>query len=103
MTDQKAADAGGKSAAPTKESRRHDRRPCREETHFLTRQRLHEGVIRNVSKGGTYIETDDFFFAGQEVTVAGPFEDGGGEGKQKGAIVRFDGKGIGIKFVKPGS
>jgi len=101
MTDQKIADALDKRAASTKESRLHNRKPCCEETHFLTRKRLHEGVIRNVSRGGTYIETEDFFFAGQEITVAGPFEDDGTEGKQKGAIVRFDGKGIGVKFTKP--
>lgn len=101
MTDQKVADAWDKRAASTKESRLYDRKPCCEETHFLTRKRLHEGVIRNVSRGGTYIETDDFFFAGQEITVAGSFEDDGQEGKQKGAIVRFDGKGIGVKFKKP--
>lgn len=101
MTDQKVADAWDKKTASTKESRLHNRKPCCEETHFLSRKRLHEGVIRNVSKGGTYIETDDFFFAGQEITVAGPFEDDGQEGKQKGAIVRFDGKGIGVKFKKP--
>jgi len=84
-----------------KESRRHRRVPCSEGTHFLTRQRLHEGVIKNISSGGTYIEADGFFFAGQEITVAGPFESDGREVKQKGAIVRYDGRGIGVKFTKP--
>lgn len=102
MSDQKVADDRHQEVETQKESRLHDRQPCSEETHFLTRKRLHEGVIKNVSKGGTYIETDAFFFAGQEITVAGPFEDDGKEGKQKGAIVRFDGKGIGVKFKKPG-
>lgn len=101
MTDQKIADARDKKSASTRESRLHTRKPCSEQTHFMTRKRLHEGVIKNVSKGGTYIETDDFFFAGQKITVAGPFEDDGQEGKQQGAIVRFDGKGIGVKFSKP--
>jgi hypothetical protein len=77
MTDQKIADAWDKKTASTRESRLHTRKPCSEQTHFMTRKRLHEGVIKNVSKGGTYIETDDFFFAGQEITVAGPFEDDG--------------------------
>ena len=101
MTKQKVAGALDKNTASKKEDRLHARKPCCEETHFLSRKRLHEGVIRNLSKGGTYIETDDFFFAGQEVTVAGPFQEDGEESKQKGAIVRFDGKGIGIKFTPP--
>jgi len=98
MTDQNVAADRQASAVSKKESRSYNRKSCSEETHFLSRNRLHEGVIKNVSKGGTYIETDDFFFTGQEVVVAGTFEDGGKEGKLKGAIVRLDGKGIGIKF-----
>lgn len=84
-----------------KDSRRFRRIRCSEETHFITRQHLHEGVIKNFSRGGTYIEVEGFFFAGQEITVAGPFEAGWKECKQKGAIVRCDGKGIAVKFASP--
>jgi len=84
-----------------KDSRRFRRIRCSETTHFITRQQLHEGVIKNFSRGGTYIEVDGFFYAGQEITVAGPFESGWKECKQKGAIVRSDGKGIGVKFSVP--
>jgi hypothetical protein len=101
MHDPKAARDFRRREEVQKEYRRYSRIPCSEGTHFLTRRRLHEGIIKNFSRGGTYIETDGFFFAGQEITVAGPFEHGGREGKQKGAIVRCDGKGIGIKFAKP--
>jgi hypothetical protein len=92
-----------RSAKPEdqKESRRYRRTPCSEGTHFLSRRRLHEGVIRNISRGGTYIEAQGFFFAGQEITVAGPFDSDGEEVKQKGAITRYDGRGIGVKFTNP--
>jgi hypothetical protein len=82
-----------------KDSRRFRRIRCSEETHFITRQHLHEGVIKNFSRGGTYIEVDGFFYPGQEITVAGPFDAGWKECKQKGAIVRCDGKGIAVKFA----
>lgn len=84
-----------------KDNRRFRRIRCSESTHFITRKRLHEGVIKNFSQGGTYIEVDGFFFAGQEVTVAGPFQSGWKECKQKGSIVRCDGKGIAVKFRTP--
>lgn len=87
--------------AASRESRRFPRFLCSEETHFITRQRLHEGVIKNFSRGGTYIEVEGFFFAGQEITVAGPFDADWKECKQKGAIVRCDGKGIAVKFAAP--
>jgi PilZ domain len=103
VSNQRTADDCRQDEVTKEESRRHGRRPCYEGTHFMTRKRLHEGVIKNISKGGTYIEAEGFFFAGQEITVAGPFEDDGQEIKQKGAIVRFDGKGIGVKFTKPGT
>ena len=101
MQDPKPAHDPLRREEDQKECRLHRRTPCAEGTHFLTRKRLHEGTIRNISKGGTYIETDGFFFAGQEITVAGPFEVDGKEAKQKGAIVRCDGRGIGVKFAKP--
>ena len=84
-----------------KESRRFRRIDCSEATHFIARRQLHEGVIKNFSRGGTYIEVDGIFHAGQQITVAGPFEAGWRECKQKGAIVRCDGKGIGVKFSGP--
>lgn len=80
--------------------RLHERTLCTESTHFLAKKRLYEGTIKNISKGGTYIETEGYFTVGQEITVAGSFEDGGRETKQHGAIVRKDSLGIGIKFKK---
>ena len=103
MSDHKIVEENQQAEEENEESRQHERKPCYEDTHFLTHQKLHEGVIRNISKGGTYIETEDFFFSGQEITVAGPFEEDGSDVKQKGEVVRCDGRGIGVKFVKPGS
>ena len=103
MGDRKFGKVKDEGVAAPDDCRLHSRRPCSEDTHFLARRRLHEGVIKNISKGGTYIETESVFFTGQEITVAGPFDDDGQEIKQKGAVVRYDGRGIGVKFKKPGS
>jgi len=101
MREKKIAGEQPDSEAIEKENRNFNRTPCSEGTHFLARRRLYEGVIKNFSRGGTYIETDGYFFPGQEVTVAGPFEGGGRESKLKGAVVRSDGRGIAVKFTQP--
>mgnify|MGYP000639850239 CR=1 FL=1 len=101
MRDQNIAGGSPEGEDIRKENRHFNRTPCSEGTHFLARRRLYEGVIKNFSRGGTYIETDGYFFPGQEVTVAGPFEGGGQESKLKGAVVRSDGRGIAVKFTQP--
>ena len=53
MSHQKAVYDRYQDEATKEESRRHGRTPCSEGTHFLTIKRLHEGVIKNISKGGT--------------------------------------------------
>jgi hypothetical protein len=99
----KPVDASNPAAAQDviQESRRHTRVYCTEGTHFMSKTRLYEGTIKNVSQGGTYIETDGFFTVGQEITVAGTFDRSGRETKQLGAIVRKDARGIGVKFKRP--
>ncbi len=100
MSDRSREEKSEREEALAKECRLHERTCCSEETHFLAKKRLYEGKIKNISQGGTYIETDGYFTVGQEVTVAGPFENDGQESKQHGAIVRKDGRGIGVKFKK---
>ncbi len=100
MNDQIKEEKQEAANAFEKECRLHERTCCSENTHFLAKKRIYEGRIRNISQSGTYIETDGYFTVGQEVTVAGPFETGGEESKQQGAIVRKDGRGIGVKFKK---
>ncbi|MBL0712746.1 MAG: PilZ domain-containing protein [Desulfosarcina sp.] len=97
--DRRKVKPGARKALPN-ECRLHDRTLCTEGTHFLSKKRLYEGTIKNISKGGTYIQTDGYFTVGQEITVAGPFESDGRECKQQGAIVRKDRRGIGVKFKR---
>ncbi|MFZ7125239.1 MAG: PilZ domain-containing protein [Desulfobacterales bacterium] len=82
-----------------REKRVHVRVTCAEDTHFSADRRLFEGTILNVSKGGIYIRTQGRFTVGQEVIVAGSFDDSGSEIKRYGKIVRSDGKGIAVQFI----
>lgn len=53
-----------------------------------------------MSAGGTYIQTHERFDVGQEIIVAGTFENDGVEEKRYGKVVRHDSKGIGVQFTK---
>ena len=87
--------------ADHKEARRFVRWPCEENTHFAANRQLFEGIIKDMSLGGTYIATKGRFSVGQEIIVAGPFEVDRPEVKRYGRIVRFDGAGIGVQFSLP--
>lgn len=82
------------------EGRKHPRTLCSEETHFSANRRLFEGVIKNTSPGGTYIQVKGNFIVGQDIVVAGTFEAGGIEEKRFGKVVRLDGSGIGVEFIR---
>lgn len=100
MRDQTKEKKSKDKKARSKECRLHERVIIIENTHFMAKQRLYEGTIKNISKGGAYVETDGYFTVGQAITVAGPFEADGRECKQHGFIVRKDNRGIGVKFKK---
>ena len=58
-----------------KEARVYRRKPCSESTHFSANRMIFEGVIKNVSEGGIYVQTRERFTVGQEVIVAGAFDE----------------------------
>lgn len=79
--------------------RRHARIQCSEDTHFAANRRLFEGRIKNISAGGTYIQSKAQFLVGQDVVVAGPFAEDQSEIKRRGKIVRMDAKGFAVQFL----
>ena len=91
---------GGNRRNKGGDGRAHQRVLCSEDTHFSTNRRLFEGTLKNLSAGGTYIQTRGHFIVGQEIVVAGIFESGGAEEKRYGKVVRMDGNGIGVQFVR---
>jgi hypothetical protein len=82
-----------------KQNRRFPRTQCSEDTHFAANRRLFEGRIKNLSAGGTYIQSKTQFFVGQDVVVAGPFAEDQSEIKRRGKIVRLDAKGFAVEFL----
>ena len=83
-----------------KEARVFSRVPCSEDTHFSANRELFRGTIKNVSRGGIYVQTKERLVVGQEVVVAGPFGEGNEETKKFGKIVWRDREGIAIQFIR---
>jgi len=82
-----------------KEARVYRRKPCSESTHFSANRMIFEGVIKNVSEGGIYVQTRERFTVGQEVIVAGAFDESGDDIKRRGKVVWYDDKGIAVEFL----
>ena len=94
-------DEGGRRLrrSQNKQARLHPRKQCSEDTYFAANRRLFEGRIKNLSAGGTYIQSQAQFFVGQDVVVAGPFADDQSEMKRRGKIVRLDPNGFAVRFL----
>jgi hypothetical protein len=94
-------DEGGRRLrrSQNRQIRRHVRVPCSEDTHFAANRRLFEGRIKNLSAGGTYIQSKAQFLVGQDIVVAGPFAEDRSEVKRQGKIVRLDAQGFAVKFL----
>ncbi len=90
----------------TKEKREHVRRIVDIPIHFIAQSRLYqgqiknignEGWVKNIKKGGVFIETEISFSVGQVIsmTYSSPhFE----EKNRIGTITRVEPQGIGVKF-----
>ncbi len=84
----------------SRNTRVHVRKTCFVETHFAANRQLFEGIIKNLSAGGTYIQVKGRFSVGGDIIVAGPFAADQEDVKRRGKIVRMDGQGIGVRFVQ---
>ncbi|MDJ0804151.1 MAG: PilZ domain-containing protein [Desulfobacterales bacterium] len=82
----------------SRNTRLHVRKTCFVETHFAANRQLFEGIIKNLSAGGTYIQVKGRFSIGGDIIVAGPFAANQDDVKRRGKIVRLDGQGIGVRF-----
>lgn len=81
-----------------KELRKYQRKAYSKRTLFVIQESLFEGMTRNISLNGVYIETVENFEVGQLITLALPFKNGK-KFKIKGEVVWADGKGFGIRFL----
>jgi hypothetical protein len=92
----------------TKEKREHARSPVDIPAEFIVQGRLYqgrvkstnkEGWVKNIKKGGVFIETELSFSVGQVIsmTYSSPHF---GEKNRIGKIVWIGPQGIGVKFEK---
>lgn len=81
------------------QTRRYARTQCSEDTYFAANRQLFEGRIKNLSAGGTYIQSKTQFLVGQDVVVAGPFAEDQSEIKRRGKVVRLDANGFAVEFL----
>ena len=81
------------------EQRQHRRWLCCESTCFSADRQLHEGIFKDMSTGGTFIQARGRFQIGQAVIVAGILARDGSEEKRSGKIVRVERTGIAVEFT----
>ncbi len=84
--------------APDK--RRHPRKPCSIVVDYATQDRAFRDYIRDISKGGVFIETKNFFSLGQEFIMTFSVPNHDRPLKFIGEVVRTDDRGVGVRFKK---
>ncbi len=95
----------------TKENREFVRSPVDIPAEFIVQGRLYQGQIKNinkggwitirdVNKGGVFIETEMSFLIGQNVSMTYQ-SPSFGERNRIGKVVWISPEGIGVKFEKP--
>lgn len=81
-----------------KELRKHARRAFDRPVLYATRNRFFKGTIKDISKGGVFIEAPDMMAVGQRLSLAIPSGRQGRGLKLRGEIVRIDQEGLAIRF-----
>lgn len=78
--------------------REHQRKPYRKVVYFTSRNAKYKGFIKNISRGGAFIITQEKFAIGQMINLVFPATRLKKELRLKGWIVRVDKNGIGVRF-----
>ena len=66
---------------------------------FATRNRLYEGQLKDYSRNGLFIKTDEFLPLGAIITVADPNPEGANE-KRRGQILWRNIEGFGVELYR---
>jgi len=81
-----------------KDPRQHPRKTYKKSLSFSSKGQSFKGLITNVSRGGAFIETRNRFSLGQMIELVFPAYKNRKDLRIKGCIVRFNQKGMGVKF-----
>jgi Tfp pilus assembly protein PilZ len=79
--------------------RKFPRKPYSSPIFFASRSQYYAGQIRDISRGGLFIETGDAFFIGQPIRLVIPETKFDRGTMIKGKVVRLARKGVGVKFT----
>ena len=83
---------------PRKDRRRHPRRACLMPLDYSVQGRQFKGYILDINTHGAFIETNDYFFSGQEIIMTYSVPHYQKPLRVTGEIVWSSQNGIGIKF-----
>lgn len=82
-----------------KNFRKQPRKPCCKLILFVSKKQIFEGLLKNISPAGAYIETRDTLTAG-DIVMLDILNTKKIDAKIIGKIVRSDINGMGVKFMK---
>lgn len=80
------------------EQRQHPRFDCQVDVDFDISEWSYDGVVKNISLGGVYIETHHPVTVGNEISLTLTHMDDERHCNIRGTVVRRDAKGIGVQF-----
>ena len=78
---------------------RSTREVCNAVADFVVEGRIHQGVVKNKSESGVFMETMEAFSVGQEVTLTFVFPGQRKPIKRKGKIARTTPDGFAVEFT----
>ena len=81
------------------EERRHPRTEHLQAVTIHVGDRTCRGMIQNMSMGGVYIEADQSFAIGQEITISYPSSNNQDEIETLGPVVRTEGSGFAMEYA----
>ena len=82
------------------EQRRHPRRPFGRATLYASRNRFIRGTVKDISKGGVFVEAADGISVGEHLNLAFPAGHRQRDFTVRGEIVRVDPNGLAIRFER---
>jgi uncharacterized protein (TIGR02266 family) len=82
-------------------SRKHTRKEYVTQVDFSTEDQAYKELVKDISPGGLFIETNAPLAVGQEITLLLSFQDRERPMKILGEVVRATDQGIGVKFKHP--
>ena len=81
------------------ELRKHPRKSFTKPVYFSTDNRYYQGLIKDISRGGLFIQTDESFSLGNEIHLVIPNTKYDKNVMIKGKVVRMSQAGVGVKFT----